>query len=307
MKITIFGAGNVGSITALRVAQENLGQVVLVDIVKGMAQGKAFDMEDARWLLNNNYNLCGTEDINQIKDSDIVVVTAGLARKPGMTREELLLKNSAILKEICLNIKKLSPNAVVVIVTNPLDLMTYYALKVTGFSPKKLFGMGISLDAARFANLISQELNVSVTTVEPCVIGSHGEAMLPMGRFTKVDGVNLDKIIDEEKIAELIKKTIGRGLEIVTLLGSGSAYFAPSAAIADIVKAVANNESRVIGACTLLSGEYGLKDICLGLPCRIGKDGIEEVVKLDLNPEEKEAFLKSAEAIRNLIPQLPNV
>jgi len=307
MKISIFGAGNVGSLTALRIAQENLAEVVLVDIVKGMAQGKSFDIEDARWLLNSNYNLRGTEDINQIKGSDVVVVTAGLARKPGMTREELLAKNAAILKDICLNIKSLSPESIVIIVTNPLDLMTFYALKITGFNPKKLFGMGISLDAARFANIISKELSVPVTDVEACVIGSHGEAMLPLARWTKVKGEPLNKFIDDKKCADLVKKTIGRGLEIITLLGSGSAYFAPSAAVAQIVKAIAKNESRVIGACTLLNGEYGLKDICLGLPCRIGKAGIEEVIKVDLNKEETEAFVKSGETIRNLISQLPNV
>lgn len=307
MKISIFGAGNVGSLTALRIAQENFAEVVLVDIVKDMAQGKCFDMEDARWLLNSSYNLRGTEDINQIEDSNVIVVTAGLARKPGMTREELLAKNAAILKDICLNIKKLSPDAIVIIVTNPLDLMTYYALKITGFSPKKLFGMGISLDAARFANIISKELNVSVANVEACVVGSHGEAMLPLARFTKVNNEPLNKLVDTKKCDDLIKKTIGRGLEIVTLLGSGSAYFAPSAAVAQIVKAIVKNESRVIGACTLLNGEYGLKDVCLGLPCRIGKSGIEEVVKLDLNKDEAEAFIKSGETIRNLISQLPNV
>ncbi|MFH1199243.1 MAG: malate dehydrogenase [Candidatus Omnitrophota bacterium] len=306
MKISIFGAGNVGSLTALRVAQENFAEVVLVDIVKGLAQGKSFDMEDARWLLNNNYNLRGTEDINQIKNSDIIVVTAGLARKPGMTREELLVKNAAILKDICLNIKNLSPNAIVIIVTNPLDLMTYYALKITGFSPKKLFGMGISLDAARFANIISKELNVPVVDIEACVIGSHGEAMLPVARFTKVKDKTLDKLVDSNKCADLIKRTISRGLEIVTLLGSGSAYFAPSAAITQIVKAIVKNESHIIGVCALLNGEYGLKDICLGLPCRIGKTGIEEIIKLDLNKEETEALNKSADSIRILLKQLPN-
>lgn len=304
MKISIIGAGNVGATTCLRLAHEGLGDIVLVDIAKGLAQGKAYDLEDSRHVLKINYSVEGSEDITKIKDSGIIVVTAGLARKPGMTREELLSKNSQILKDICLNIKKLAPKAIVIIVTNPLDLMTHFALKITGFSPKQLFGMGISLDASRFANIISKELNVPVTDIEAVVIGSHGEAMLPLPRFTKIKGVSLDEFMDESKINEIMKKTVLRGAEIVNLLGSGSAYYAPSAAIASLVRAVAKDEKKVVGVCAKLDGEFGIKDVCIGVPCRIGKTGIEKIIELELNKDELQEFKKSAETIRQLASQL---
>jgi len=305
MKISIIGAGNVGSIAAMRLAEEGVGDILLVDVVKGLAHGKSLDMEDARGLIKINYNLQGTGDISKIKGSDIVVVTAGLARKPGMTREELLAKNASILKEVCLNIKKLTPQAIVVIVTNPLDLMTYLSLKVLGFEPKRVIGMGVSLDAARFANLISKELNVPVTDIEASVIGSHGEGMLPLSRFTDIKGVTLEEFLDDKKRAQLVERTIKRGAEIVSFLGSGSAYFAPSAAIASLVKAIVKDEKRTIGVCAYLSGEYGLKDICIGVPCRIGNSGIEEIIELALNADEKQAFEKSALALQQAVKQLP--
>ncbi len=294
MKISVIGAGNVGSLTAMRLAQEGLGEIILVDIVKGLALAKALDLEDARHILKYHYNINGTDDINAIKDSDIIVITAGLARKPGMTREELLSKNAAILKDVCLNIKKLAAQSLVIVVTNPLDLMTYLVLKITGFKPNKVLGMGTSLDAARFANLVSKELNIPTTDIDACVIASHGEEMLPLPRFTKIKGVALDEILNDKKTEGLVKKTIGRGAEIVSLLGSGSAYFAPSAATAAVVRAIAKDEKRTIGVCACLNGEYGLRDVCIGVPCRLGKQGIEKIIELDLNKEEKEAFLKAA-------------
>jgi len=298
MKISVIGAGNVGGLTAMRLAEAGYGEISLIDISKGLAQGKVLDMEDAAAVLKCNYRIQGTDNIENIKDSDIIVVTAGLARKPGMTREDLLNKNSQILKEVCLAIKKLSGNAVVIMVTNPLDLMTYLALKITGFKPARVFGMGVSLDAARFTNLISKELNVPNCDIEACVIGSHGEGMLPLPRFTTIKGVELTRMLDAEKIGSLIKRTFLRGQEIVSLLGSGSAYFAPSQAIAAVVKAIVKDEKRLIGVSAYLQGDYGIKDICTGVPCRIGKDGIEKVIELDLNKEEEALFLDSAESIR---------
>jgi len=305
MKISIIGAGNVGSLSAMRISQDGLGEVVLVDVVKGLAQGKAFDLEDARPLLKNNYNISGTDDISEIKGSDIIVVTAGLARKPGMTREELLNKNAQILKNICTDIKKLSPSAIVIIVTNPLDLMAYLALKITGLKPNKLFGMGVGLDASRFANIIAKEFNVPSTEIEATVIGSHGEGMLPLPRFTTIKGISLDEFTDDKKIEYLINRTIGRGAEIVALLGNGSAYFAPSAAVASIVKTIVKDEKRTVGLSAYLNGEYGAKDVCLGVPCRLGKNGIEKIIELELNQEEKSVFAKSADSMRELIKQLP--
>lgn len=294
MKISVIGAGNVGSLAAMRIAGDGLGDVLLIDVVKGLAYGKALDLEDARAILRYNYNIKGSDDINQVKGSDIVVITAGLARKPGMSREELLAKNAQILKEICLNVKNLAKNAVVVIVTNPLDIMTLYALKITGFKPQKLFGMGVSLDAARFANLIAQELGLLCTDVEALVIGAHGETMMPLAGFTKVKGVSLDEFMNEDKIKSLVSRTVGRGAEIVANLGTGSAFFAPSAAIAAIVKTIAKDEKRIIGLCSYLNGEYGIKDTCIGVPCRLGKNGIEQVIELELSQEEKAGLHKSA-------------
>lgn len=306
MKISIIGAGNVGSLTALRIAQEGLGDIVLVDIVKGLARGKSFDLEDARPILKYDYNIEGTEDFNKIDKSDIIVVTAGLARKPGMAREELINKNALILKDVCLKIKTSAPDSIVVIVTNPLDLMTFFALKITGFDSRRVFGMGVSLDAARFANLIAKELNISVSDIAATVIGSHGQGMLPLPAYTNIKGVKIDEFLDHKKVGLLTNKTIERGAEIVSLLGSGSAYFGPSAAVTQMVRAVAKDEKRLLGACACLNGEYGIKDICVGVPCRIGRNGIEQVVELELAEEEKAKLNQSAESLRQLIKQLPS-
>jgi malate dehydrogenase len=304
MKITVIGAGNVGSLTAMRIAADGLGDVLLIDIVKGLALGKALDLEDARPLLKSNYSIEGSDDIAQIKGSDIVVVTAGLARKPGMTREELLAKNAQILKEVCLKIKELAHDAIVIIVTNPLDIMTLYALKITGLKPNRLFGMGISLDTARFINLISQELHLPATDIEALVIGAHGEGMLPLPSFTKVKGVSLDEFIGDDKINALISRTINRGAQIVANLGAGSAFFAPSAAIASIVRAIVKDEKRTIGLCSYLNGQYGIKDTCIGVPCRLGKNGIEQVIELDLSQNELAQLTKSATAVAQSAAQL---
>lgn len=285
----------------MRLAQEAAGDIILVDIVKGFAQGKALDLDDARPLLKINYKIQGTDDIKQIRDSNIVIITAGLARKPGMAREELFSKNSRILKDICLEVKKSAKDSIVIVVTNPLDLMTYLVLKETGFKPQKVLGMGVSLDAARFANIIAQEINLPCTDIDACVIGGHGEGMLPLARFTKIKGVSLDEFADDKKIDLMINKTVKRGAEIVSLLGSGSAYFAPSAAISAIVKAIIKDEKRTLGVCVYLDGEYNLKDICIGVPCRLGKNGIEKIIELDLNKEESEALKKSAASIRSLL------
>lgn len=301
MKISIIGAGNVGGTTTLRLVQEGLGDIVLIDKLKGLAEAKALDMEDARPILKLNYGICGSDDINKIKDSRIVVITAGLTRKPGMSRQDLLDKNSQILKEICLKIKELAPDSIVVIVTNPLDLMTYLALKITGFAPDRVFGMGISLDAARFANLISKELDMPNSDIEACVIGSHGEGMLVLPRLTKVKGISLEEFLDAQKTESLVDRTLNRGAQIVSLLANGSAYFAPSAAIAAILKSIVKDQKRIIGVCAYLNGEYGLKDICIGVPCRLGKGGIEEIIELDLNRKEKEAFNKSASSIKTFL------
>lgn len=298
MKISIIGAGNVGGTAALRIIEQGGSDIVLFDVVPGLAQGKSLDLADSQSLVGRDFSLKGTDKIADIEGSSIVVITAGLARKPGMKREDLLKTNAEIIKGVSLGIKQYCPDAVVVVVTNPVDVMTLCALKNTGFKPNRVFGMGVSLDTSRFANLIAQELKVAVSQVKACVIGSHGEGMVPLVRLSQVEGKTLDKIISKEKARDLAKRTVGRGAEIVSCLGSGSAYYAPSAAVADIVKAVAKDEKRSIGVCAYLNGEYGLKDIYVGVPCRIGREGVEEVIKLDLDPEEQSAFNAAAASIK---------
>lgn len=299
MKISIIGAGNVGGLAALRLLEEDLGEITLVDIAPGLAQAKAFDLDDARGVLNINYDIRAGEDIKLIRDSDIIVVTCGFARRPGMAREELANKNAAILKEVCFNIKELASAAIVIIVTNPLDLMTYLALKKFGFDARRVFGMGPSLDASRFANLIAHDLNIPCVDIEAMVIGIHGEGMLPLARSSSIKGVSLAKFLKPDKINELTKRTVGRGAEIVALLGNGSAYFAPSAAIADIVKAIVRDEKRVICVSSYLNGEYGIKDACLGVPCSIGKAGIEKIIELELDQKEKDALVVCADSLKS--------
>lgn len=304
MKITIIGAGNVGAQAALHIAEIGLGDVYLIDIAKGLAQGKSLDLEDACSVEKVKSNIFGSLDIQEAKDSDIIVITAGLTRKPGMLREELLQKNSQILKEISLKIKTLAPKSIVIVVTNPLDIMTYLVLKTTGFSPRKVFGMGPTLDAARFSNLISKELGVSPADINSVVIGSHGEGMMPLARLTLVKGVRLDEYLNEEKINELIRRTGERGKEIVSHLGAGSAYFAPALAITELVEIMAKDSKTTVGICAYLNGEYGLRDLCIGVPCLLGKNGIEKIVELDLDAQEMLMFKKSADSLLQLNLQI---
>jgi malate dehydrogenase len=298
MKISVVGAGNVGGMTAMLLAKENLGKIVLIDTIRNKALAKSLDLEDACCCFKVNYSIEGTDDMERIADSDIIVICAGFTRRPGESRKDLLQRNSGIIKDICLNIRRISPQSIIIVVTNPLDLMTYMALKITKFKPERVFGVGVSLDAARFTNLISKELKISNTEIDACVIGTHGEGMLPLPRFTHIRGITLDELLDDKRIEELVKKTIGRGTEIVSLLGNGSSCFGPSAAITQIVKAIIKDEKRIFGVCAYLRGEYGLKDICIGVPCRLGRGGIEEIIELDLIEEERKALLKSAENLK---------
>jgi len=301
MKITIVGAGNVGGLAAMRIAQQGLGEVCLIDIAPGLAKAKSYDLDDCRQILRQDYSLTGTEDIAHVSGSHIVVITAGLARKPGMTREDLLRKNSAILRDVCLAVKAHASNAVVIVVTNPLDVMTYYAVKTLGFPRERVFGMGVTLDGSRFANLIAVHTRVPVSKIKPMVIGSHGEAMLPLARLTLVDGKPLPEIIKDTAVIDtLVQRTVDRGKEIVGLLGSGSAYFAPSAAIAQLVAAIAKDQKVTLGVSAFLRGEYGMSDICIGVPCVVSKNGIEKIVELALEPQEQKAFRTSAESIKDL-------
>lgn len=297
-KIVIIGAGNVGGQAALFLLRDGFRDMLLLDVAKGLAKGKALDLEDCASLLRQNCRIEGSDDFGLLKDAAIVIITAGLPRKPGMTRDDLLKKNSEILKGLSLKIKEFAPSAIVLVVTNPVDLMTHLVSEVTGFPKSRVFGMGVSLDAGRLANLVHQELNVPVNNVEASVIGSHGQTMVPVPSLTSVAGARIERLMDKAIIGRLIQHTVERGASIVAHLGSGSAYFGPAAAISDIVKSIARDEKRIIPVCAYLNGEYGIKGIYLGVPARIGRDGVEGVIELELDPPEKEALLKSAESVR---------
>jgi len=304
MKIAIIGAGNVGGITAMRIAESGIADVVLVDIAKNLAQAKAFDLDDARALVGHATPIEGTEDFNRIAGSDIVVVTAGLARKPGMSREDLLKKNHAILKEIAGHIKKSAPKAIVVVVSNPVDIMTYCLLKETGFDRKRLFGMGAGLDSSRFNNLISKKLNVASAQIKALVVGSHGQTMIPLPRHTTVNGKLLTSVLGKKDVDELVERTKNRGAEMVSLYGSGSAYFAPAAAIFDICQVIAAGKEKEISVSAFLQGEYDVYDVCIGVPVKITKNGIEKIIEINLDDSEKEQFTASAQSIKESIAVL---
>ena len=303
-KISIIGAGAVGATLAQRVVESSLADVVLLDIAKDMACGKALDLLDASPIIGHERNVVGTDDYEEIESSDIVVITAGFARKPGMAREELMAKNADIVKGASDKIKKYAPSSIVIIVTNPLDSMTYLAYKTTGFDRKRVFGMAGVLDGARFICLLAAELKVPRSSIETCVLGSHGDTMVPIISKTKVAGKPITSVLAKDKLDKIVKRTSDRGAEIVSLLASGSAYYSPSAALFRMINAVLKDSKEVLAASAHLNGEYGLKDICIGVPCKIGKAGIEKIVELDLSEEEKAQLRKSAQAIKSSIELL---
>jgi len=294
MKISIIGAGNVGATLATRVIESGAADIVLVDILKGMAAGKALDMLHAAPIVGYQRSIIGTDDYVDTKGSDIIVITAGFARKPGMTRADLTAKNSAVIREVITKTKGLSPKAIMIIVTNPLDVMTYLAFKESGFDRKKIFGMAGVLDTSRFVHTIANRLRVPHKEVETIVLGEHGPNMVPIISRTKVSGKPLASILQQEEIEDLIKELSECGAKIVELLGSTSAFYAPSAACFFMIKAIAGDEKRLMSVSCLAQGEYGMSGVCTGLPVKLGKNGIEEIVKLDLEPRELEALQRSA-------------
>ena len=303
-KVSIIGAGNVGGTTAMRLFDSGLARVALIDVVENVARAKAYDMEDAQYAAKCNSRIEASSDFAAMDASDVVVVTAGLPRKPGMTREDLLAKNAQIVTQVCDGIKRFAEDAIVIVVSNPLDVMTYLAFKKTGFPRQKVFGMGVNLDTSRFANLIAKKLFVGTQDINALVIGSHGETMLPLPRLTTVRGRALSELLKEEDIKNLVKQTQQRGAEIVGLYGSGSAYYAPSAAIVEIVKTILSDEAREIPVSVCLDGEYGVRDVSIGVPARIGAQGIESVIELELTALEKEGFERSVESIQASIKEL---
>src|SRR3989338_1196133 len=291
-KIAIIGAGNVGGQIAAFLIKEGPVDVLLLDVVKGLAKGKALDLEDCASVLKQDCVIKGSEDFSLLKDRDIIVLTAGMSRKPGMSRDDLL------------KIKEYASGKIVLVITNPVDLMTCLTARITGFPKNKVFGMGVSLDSARFANLIREELKVPVTSIEAVVIGSHGQAMVPAPNQTQVSGVRIERLVSEGIITKLARETVERGASIVGPLGSGSAYYGPAAAACVIIKAIINDEKRVLGVCAYLDGKYDIKDLYLGVPARIGKQGIEEVIEIELSENEKKQLLGSAESIRGQLANL---
>ncbi len=304
-KVSIVGAGAVGSTLAQRVLEGGLtGEVVLLDVLKNVAVGKSFDLLDAAPMLGHEGEIIGTDDYKEIAGSDIVVITAGFPRKPGMTREELIAKNKNIVKEASEKIKVYAPSSIVIIVTNPLDAMTYVAYKTTGFKREHVFGMAGVLDSSRFIHLIAHELKVSRSSVETYILGSHGDTMVPLLSHTRVSGKPITELLSKEAIGRIVKRTCERGAEIVNLFGTGSAYYSPSAGTLKMIDAILNNSKQILVVSAYLEGEYSLSDICIGVPCKIGRSGIEEIVKLELSKDEEETFRKSARAIKSSIEAL---
>jgi len=304
MKVSIIGAGAVGATLAQRVLESGLADTVLLDILKNIAAGKALDLLDAGPIVGHERSIIGTGDYSRIASSDIVVITAGLPRKPGMTREELIAKNAGIVRDVSKNIKQYAPSAIVIVVTNPLDAMTYLTLKETGFSREKVFGMAGLLDGSRFIALIADELKVPRAKVETMILGSHGDTMVPLLSRTRVSGKPVEKLLSKERLDAIIKRTRDRGAEIVGLLGTGSAYYSPSAGAFKMIEAIAKGTGETLVVSSYLDGEYGLKGICIGVPCKLGRNGIEKIIELKLTEEEKEAFYKSAQAIKGSIELL---
>ena len=303
-KITIIGAGAVGATVAQRIAEKELGDIVITDIVEGLPQGKALDLLEAGPLCGYDSKITGTNNYEDIEDSDVVVVTAGIARKPGMTREDLLKINTNIIKEVSQNIADHAPDSVVITVTNPLDIMTYVTMKTTGFDPERVFGMSGVLDSGRFATFIAIELGCSVRDISAMVLGGHGDTMVPLPRFTTVSGVPITELMDETVIQSIVDRTVNGGLEIVNLLKTGSAFYAPSAAVTNMVEAVIKDTKRILPVCAYLNGEYGKRNIYLGVPVILGRRGVEEIVELELTQDEQKALDRSADAVKSGISSL---
>lgn len=300
-KISVIGAGNVGAEVARRIVEKNLSDVILLDILEGVPQGKALDILQSAPIEGFLNKIYGTNNYVDISDSDIIVVTAGFARKPGMTREDLVIKNGQIITEISKNIKKYSPNSIVIMVTNPLDVMTQLCWIKTGFSHNKVIGMAGILDTARFITFISEETKVPASKIESIVLGGHGDAMLPLINYTFVDGKPIKEILSKEKIDELVQLTKDGGAQIVKLLKTGSAYYAPSSSVVQMIDCIVNDKKKVLPCSAYLKGEYGLVDVFIGVPVKLGASGVEEIIEYKLTEDERHALHKSARIVKDTL------
>lgn len=303
-KITVVGAGNVGATVAQYAALKELGNIVLTDILEGIPQGKALDLLEAGPIEGYDSSVIGTNGYDETADSDLVVITAGLARKPGMSRDDLLAANANIVKGVTEEIVKRSPQAIIITITNPLDVMTYLVKKVSGFPRNRVFGMAGVLDAARFRCFLAMELNVSVEDIQAFVLGGHGDSMVPLPRYSTVAGIPIPELLTKEQIDRIVDRTRNAGGEIVSFLKTGSAYYSPGASAVQMIEAILKDKKRILPCAAYLDGEYGLKDLYMGVPVKLGANGIEQVIEIKLTAEEKAELDRSAEDIRQNIAKL---
>ncbi|WP_404329512.1 malate dehydrogenase [Mesobacillus maritimus] len=305
-KISVIGAGFTGATTAFILAQKELGDVVLVDIpqAENPTKGKALDMLEAGPVQGFDANIIGTSNYEDTKESDVVVITAGIARKPGMSRDDLVQTNQKVMKAVTKEIVKYSPNCHILVLTNPVDAMTYTVFKESGFPKNRIIGQSGVLDTARFRTFVAQELNLSVKDITGFVLGGHGDDMVPLVRYSYAGGIPLETLIPKERLEAIVERTRKGGGEIVNLLGNGSAYYAPAASLVEMVEAIVKDQRRVLPSIAYLEGEYGYDGIYLGVPTILGANGIEQVIELELTADEKEALDKSAEAVRNVMKVL---
>jgi malate dehydrogenase len=303
-KVTVVGAGNVGASAAQRIAEKHLADVVLIDVVEGIPEGKALDLWESAPVEGFDCRLTGTRDYSDTAGSDVVVITAGLPRKPGMSRDDLLFKNFEIVKGVTEPIVRHSPNAILVVVTNPLDAMAQAALRVSGFPKQRVVGMAGVLDSARFRAFIAQELDVSVENVHAMVLGGHGDTMVPLPRYSTVSGIPLPELMSAATIERLVERTRNGGAEIVAYLKTGSAYYAPSAAIVEMVDSLLRDRKKILPCAAYLEGEYGIRGLFVGVPAKLGSRGVESVLEIPLTQAERSALEGSAAAVKELVDKL---
>jgi malate dehydrogenase len=304
-KVTVIGAGNVGATTAQRIAEAGLADVVLVDIVDGLPQGKGLDLAEAAPVVGHDASIVGTNDYEATAGSDVIVVTSGLARQPGMSRDDLLARNAGIVRAVVEASAPKSPDAVLIVVTNPLDAMCHVAMRASGFPRERVLGMAGVLDSARFRTFIAEELGVSVEDTSAFVLGGHGDTMVPLPRYSTVAGIPITDLLPADRIAALVDRTANGGAEVVALLKTGSAFYAPAASTFEMVDAILRDRRRVLPCATYLQGEYGVDGLFVGVPIVLGTGGLQRVIEITLTADERAAFDKSAAAVEELVAKLP--
>ena len=299
-KVTVIGAGNVGATAAQRLAEKELCDVVLIDIIEGVPQGKALDLAEAAPIEKHDAHLTGSNSYAESANSDIVIITAGIPRKPGMSRDDLITTNAGIVKNVTRQVVEVSPDSVLIIVSNPLDAMCHVAFEASGFPKNRVIGMAGVLDSARFRAFIAMELNVSVENTTAFVLGGHGDTMVPLPRYSTVAGIPITELIPKERIDAIVARTANGGAEIVSLLKTGSAFYAPASAAVEMAESILKDKKKILPCATYLEGEYGIHDLFIGVPVKLGSGGVEEVIEITLREEEKQALEKSADAVREL-------